>query len=38
MTKDLSNISELRDAMHALYPMMSAYYKIKNVIEKLEQQ
>lgn len=38
MTENLSNISELRDAMNNLYPFMAAYYKIKRVVENLEQQ
>lgn len=37
MTKDLGNISELRDALNNLYPMVTAYYKIKNVLKRLEE-
>ncbi len=38
MTKDLGNISELKDAMNILYPFVQAYYKIKDTISRLETQ
>jgi hypothetical protein len=38
MTKHLGKIDTLRDVMHILYPMMSAYYKVKGIVEQLEKE
>ncbi len=38
MTTHLSDISELRDALNILHPLILAYYKIKQVTDKLENE
>ncbi len=38
MTESLSDINTLRDVEAILYPLMSAYYKIKNLRTQLETQ